>query len=425
MTALALYRAASTLGGPLIGLYLAHRRATGKEDRERFGERLGIATCPRPRGCLAWLHAASVGEALALLPLIAALRERWPMFALLLTTGTVTSARLLADRLPPGVRHQYVPVDRPSYVSRFLEHWRPDVVVWAESEFWPNLLSELKRRSTPVILVNGRVSARSFARWQRFPETIGTLLSTFSVCLGQSQSDTERLRRLGASSAEYGGNLKFAADPLPVDARLLAELDAAVGGRPCWLAASTHPGEEAIAAGVHRALSRIMPELLTIIVPRHPNRGHEVARELSAHGFVIARRAASQPLTRAVDLYVADTMGELGLFFCLADVAFIGKSLTARGGQNPLEAALLEAAIVHGPGMDNFVDIAERLRNADASETVADERALEAAVGRLLTDDSLRRRRCRAALAVARAESGVVDIIVDAIARTLPVGAGD
>jgi len=415
MTGLALYRLLTEIGAPLIRLYLARRRARGKEDGERFGERLGQPSQPRPEGPLIWLHAASVGESLSLVPLIEGVQRNWPEHRLLMTTGTVTSAKLMAERLPDGVVHQYVPVDRIGYVRRFLDHWRPDLVLWAESEFWPHLVSEPARRGVPLVLVNGRMSPRSYGRWQRYSGIIRRLLDGFTLCLAQTETDAERLRALGAPDTRCAGNLKFASRPLPADADALDELREAIGSRPVWLAASTHAGEEEIAGTVHTDLVPDHPELLTIIVPRHPDRGAEAASALAAAGLTVARRAAGDAIAPETDVYVADTIGELGLFYRLSPIAFIGKSLSADGGQNPIEAAQLGAAVVTGPKVSNFEEITRRMVAAGGAETVADADALSAAVGRLLADPELCESRAAAAQAFAAGESGVVDAIVEAL----------
>jgi len=415
MTGLALYRLLTEIGAPLIHLYLARRRARGKEDNERFAERLGQPSQPRPEGSLIWLHAASVGESLSLIPLIEGVQRNWPDHRLLMTTGTVTSARLMAERLPNGVVHQYVPVDRIAYVRRFLDHWRPDLVLWAESEFWPHLVGEPGRRGIPLVLVNGRMSPRSYGRWQRYSGVIRRLLDGFSLCLAQTETDAERLRTLGASDARCAGNLKFASRPLPADEDALAQLQGAIGSRPVWLAASTHAGEEEIAGSVHATLAPDHPGLLTIIVPRHPDRGAETAAVLAADGLTVARRAAGQPIGPETDIYIADTMGELGLFYRLSPIAFIGKSLTADGGQNPIEAAQLGAAVVTGQKVSNFEEITRRMVSAGGAETVGDADALADAIGRLLADPELCATRAEAARALASDETGVVDAIVDAL----------
>lgn len=419
---LSLYRWGSTLGGPLILAYLGKRLRRGKEDPTRFGERLGKPSIPRPEGRLIWIHAASVGESISVLPLIARLREDFPDTHVLLTTGTVTSARLLVERLPEGARHQFVPVDRISYVRSFLDHWKPDLAIWAESELWPNLLCQAAARKIPLVLVNGRMSDRSFARWRRTPRTIGRLLSCFSRCMGQSESDAERLRQLGAGSATCPGNLKHAAPPLPADPDALIDLKAAIGGRPIWLAASTHRGEEEICGQVHAELSAQFPDLLTVIVPRHPERGPAIAEDLRHNGLRTARRSAGDLPEAETEVYIADTIGELGLFYRLAQAAFIGKSLVSNGGQNPLEAAMLGCPVVFGPNMTNFRDMSQAMVVAGAAEEVGDRDGLRDALARLLSDDDTRRRRGQAGMDYATGEARVIDRVLEEISPFLRTG---
>ena len=407
-----LYRALTVLGGPLIGLYLRRRMARGKEDPTRFGERLGRPGRPRPAGRLVWLHGASVGEALSLLPLVERLAAR-PGWTVLMTTGTVTSARLMGERLPAGALHQYVPVDRPAFVRAFLEHWRPDLVLWAESDFWPNMLDALRRRHVPAVLVQGRVSPKSFAGWQRARGFIGRMLSTFSLCLAQTPEDARRLSALGARRVECRGNLKMAALPLPADATALDQARAAVGLRPLWLAASTHAGEEALAGRVHARLAGRFPDLLTIIAPRHPQRGADIAHELAAMGLEVGLRSAGTPPHGAV--YVADTLGELGLFYRLAPIVFMGKSMIGQGGQNPFEPARLGAAVLFGPHMDNFPAMAPAMVAAGAAAQVADEDELAEAVAARLADRQLLARHRAAAAAWAEGEAGVLDAVMDCL----------
>ena len=416
---LGLYRAITTLGAPLIQVYLGRRIKAGKEDPHRFNERLGIAALPRPEGALIWLHGASVGEAMSLLALIDRLRLAVPDASILVTTGTVTSARLLAERLPAGVVHQYVPVDRLGYVRRFLNHWRPDLTLWAESEFWPNLIVETAAGGNPLVLVNGRISASSFKGWSRAPKFIARLLGGFALCLGQTQGDAERLRALGAPGARSIGNLKFAAAPLPANEDHLAAMRSAAADRPVWLAASTWAGEETIAWQVHRDLAKRHPGLLTIIVPRHPGRGPEIAQELAQQGAKVKRRSAGVLPDAGTEVYIADTMGELGLFFTLAPVVFMGKSLTAEGGQNLLEPARLDCAILHGPRMSNFQDMSERMTAAGASLSIDDAAGLSNAVAELLADPAAAEALAEKAQAFAQAEAGVIDRLMDELAPYL------
>ncbi|MDA0239114.1 MAG: 3-deoxy-D-manno-octulosonic acid transferase [Proteobacteria bacterium] len=383
---LPLYRATTTLAAPFVHLYIAVRRWRDKEDSARVGERFGIANKSRPPGILVWLHAASIGESLSMLPLIETLLKDRPSMTVLVTTGTVSSAKLMGERLPDRAFHQYVPVDRVAYARRFLDHWHPDLALWAESEFWPNLISECHARGVPMVLVNGRISTKSYAGWQKARGVIAELLKDFALCFGQTQLDADRLKNLGAVQPLCVGNLKFAVPPLPVDDSQLQRLSETLADRPRWLAASTHPGEEEIIADVHRRLAKVSPNLVTLIAPRHPGRGDDIAALLRERGFSVAQRTKDQPLTPDVEIYVADTLGELGLFYRLVDIAFIGKSFVPLGGQNPLEALRLDCAVLHGPHMDNFRLIAEQMASAGCSIEVADGTMLGETLEGLLSD---------------------------------------
>lgn len=406
-----LYRAASHVLGPMISVYLNRRMAKGKEDPARFPERMGQASQARPSGSLVWLHGASVGECLSLLPLIERLLAQG--LKVLLTSGTVTSAQMMVDRLPAGAVHQFVPVDRPAWVRRFLDHWRPDLVLWAESDFWPNILAEIKKRQVPLILVQGRVSPRSLAGWKKAPGFIATILGRFDLCLGQTPGDADRLRQLGGGDCRCVGNLKQAVPPLPCDPAELERLRAMAAGRPLWLAASTHPGEEALVAKVHRALLDRFPDLLTVIVPRHPHRGPEIVAELPDCRL---RSAGAMP---EGGLYVADTMGELGLFFRLCPIVFMGKSLLAEGGQNPFEPARLGAAVLFGPRMSNFPDMVPSMLAADAAQQVGSPEELQHQVASLLAEPQLLAQRRAAAQAWSEAEAGALDQVMECLAPWL------
>jgi 3-deoxy-D-manno-octulosonic-acid transferase len=374
---LALYRGIGWGLKPLLPVFLGRRLKRGKEHPHRWRERLGVPGLPRPNGPLVWLHGASVGESLALLPLVTALRAARPDLVLLVTTGTVTSAALMGERLPSGALHQFIPIDAPWAVDRFLAHWRPDLVLWTESDLWPTILTQLKAHGTPAMLLNGRLSDRSFQRWQRAKPIIRHLLGCFSDVLARGEEDAARFRALGAVRVQAVGNLKLAAEPLPVDAAALAEARAQLGDRPVIAAASTHPGEEGLIADAHRALLADFPDLLTIIAPRHPNRGPELAAQL---GALCRSQGAGIP---AGGLYIADTMGELGLWYRLARVAVIGGSFIPHGGQNPTEAARLGVPVLFGPHMENFREESEGLLAEGRAERVSEE-ALAATLPHLL-----------------------------------------
>ena len=408
---IAAYRALTWAAGPLIHRYMQRRLNAGREDPQRFRERFGDASATRPNGPLVWLHASSVGESLSMLSLIKRLRRERPEVVILMTSGTVSSARILENRLPPGVIHQFVPVDRMSWVRRFLDHWQPDLVLWVESEFWPGVLSEVKRRAIPAMLMNARISARSWRGWRRAPWMIRRILQTFDLCMAQTELDAERLRDLGAVNIACPGNLKFAAEPLPADPDTLAALEAATAARPRWLAFSTHPGEEETIAVAHRILVRNLPDILTIIVPRHPARGPEIENILAASGTTVSVRSRSQLPDKNIGFLLADTMGELGVFFRLTDIAFVGGSLVPHGGQNPIEPARLGCPIVHGPHMENFLAIEGELNTAGASSvaTTAEEIARE--VGTLLSNAGMRQRRVAAARSVADGKFSIMDAV--------------
>ena len=421
----ALYRGLTALAAPVVPLVLRRRQAAGKEDPERRGERLGRPALPRPPGRLVWIHAASVGEALSVQVLLRRLLDRDPALSVLLTTGTVTSAQLMADRLPERALHQYVPVDRMPYVRRFLDHWRPDVVLWVESEIWPNLLSEIGRRAIPAAMVNARLSARSYDRWRRLPGAIRSLLSTFQVILPWNDETADRLRRLGIRQIGPVGNLKFSADPLPVDSEVLQSLKSAIGQRPVWLAVSTHKGEETLCAEAHRQVAASVDGLLTIIVPRHPARGPVITDALSATGLKAARRSSGALPMADTDAYIADTMGEMGTFLRLSPIVFVGGSLVPHGGHNPIEPAQLDSAILYGPHMGNFAEITGQLDDADAAVEVADAGALGEAVRRLLTEPDARQRLSDAAAGVAARNAGVIEATMTALDPLLGPGQTD
>lgn len=424
MSGLALYRAATLLAPPIAHLALTLRRAKGKEDASRLGERKGVASLPRPPGALAWLHAASVGEAQSSLVLIERLLEEFPDLYMLVTTGTVTSAAHLKNRLPPRAFHQYLPLDCPQWVTRFLDYWCPDIAFWMESELWPNLVSETMRRDIPALLVNARMSASSFRAWRRMDGMARHLISGFQACLAQTEEQAERLRQLGARNVSAPGNLKYSAAPLAFDQGGLESLQIEIGARPVWVAASTHNGEEVMVSNAHTALLSRIPDLLTIIAPRHPNRAAQIETVLAQRGHQCARRSSGAPITRDTAIYIADTLGELGLFYRLARIAFIGGSMANQGGHNPLEAAQLGCAIVHGPDMENFRSVADALAAEEGALTLRTAPELAAVVGEMFEDRDLWLARTQAAAKVARINSGVIDRIFDAIAPTVRAAIG-
>ena len=407
------YRVLSALLEPAAAGLLLWRRRRGKEDPERVAERRGHPSVRRPDKTLVWLHGASVGETVTLLPLVDKLKRRG--LAVLVTSGTVTSAKLLAARLPAGVIHQYLPLDVPRYVRRFLDYWRPELGLICESEIWPNLVIEARKRDIPLALVNARMSERSFKRWYKLPQTSRYLLSCFDTCLAQSQGDGERLAQLGAPRVSIAGNLKFDVPAPPADADTLAMLDGLTTGRPVWIAASTHPGEDELIISAHLGIKAHLPKLLTIIAPRHPQRGIEIEELAEANGVSVARRAAGQAPERDVDLYIADTVGELGLFYRLSQVAFLGGSLVPVGGHNPIEPAKLGCALLHGPHVKNFADVFAAFDRDGGSRETPDVQVLAGAVHRWLSDPASARQAARAAAQTSVQLGGALNRTIQAI----------
>jgi 3-deoxy-D-manno-octulosonic-acid transferase len=401
-----LYRTGLTVLEPAAAGLLHWRERKGKEDRARLRERQGWPSRERPPGHLAWLHGASVGETLSLLPVVEQLTQRG--VEVLITSGTRTSADVVSRRLPPGALHQFIPLDVPRYVRRFLDHWQPDLVLFAESEIWPNIIMETERRRIPVVLVNARLSERSYVRWSKLPHVARALFSRFALCIAQSADDAERLARLGAPRVSVAGNLKFDAVPPPSDPHALAALSGLVTGRPIWMAASTHPGEEAVAAEVHRILEARFPELLTIIVPRHPARGSDALEIARGADLRCVRRSDGEQPHRRTDVYVADTIGELGLFYRLSPVVFMGGSLVPHGGQNPIEPAKLGSAILHGPHVHNFSEVYSAIDRAGGALPVPDGPTLARALAELLGDPRIGREMARAAAATVERLGGAV-----------------
>jgi 3-deoxy-D-manno-octulosonic-acid transferase len=392
---LRIYRGSTRIAAPLAGLMLKRRLKRGKEQPTRVSERRGIPSIRRPPGPLVWVHGASVGEIMSVIPLLERIRAGG--HSVLLTSGTVTAARIAERRLPGGIMHQFSPLDSPAFVKRFLDHWQPDLALLTESEFWPNLITEATQRGTPFVLVNGRLSARSYGRWRHMKKTAAALLSRFDLCLVQEHEDANRLAALGAARVVTTGNLKFDVPPPPADPLALTALERAIQKRPIVLATSTHSGEESMVIEAHRRLRRVIPGLLTIITPRHPERGRGILEEAEENGMVAVLRSRGHLPDRGTEIYVADTIGELGLFYRLAPIVFVGGSLVKRGGQNPIEPAKLNSAILHGPYVSNFTAIYSELNRAHGAAMVTDLNSLTNSIQLLLEDPELVRSMAKSA----------------------------
>ncbi len=376
------WRALGLMAQPLAPLLLSQRAARGKEDRARLNERLGIAGVARPSGRLVWVHGARVGESLAALPRSEKLQEQ--DIAVLVTSGTVTSARMMQARLPAGAIHQFVPLDVPRAVSRFLDHWRPDAGLFVESDLWPNLIQAAAARGVKLALVNARISARSAAGWLRAPATARALLGSFAAVLAQDEEIADRFRALGARQVAVAGSLKADTPPLSCDGAALAQLRAQIGARPVLLAAQTHPGEDETVLPAHDMLRARFGDLLTILVPRHLERAADIAMLCGTRA--VTRRSLGETISAQTEVYIADTMGELGLFYRLAPFCFIGGTLVPMGGHNPLEPAVLKCAVLAGPHRASAVTAYDAILEAQGFGNVGTAGDIAREAARLIGD---------------------------------------
>lgn len=416
---LTLYRLGVALLEPFTPAILTARARRGKEDAVRLRERLGHASVARPAGPLIWIHAVSVGESLSVLPLVERLRERRPGATVLVTSGTVTSASLLARRLPAGAIHQYAPLDTPGASRRFLDYWRPDMAIFVESEFWPNLILGAEQRGARLVLMSARVTEKTAKGWRRARGMAAAVLKAFDLILPQDRATQQRLAPWGVGGPLV--NLKYVGEPLACDEAELARLKTAIGARPVVLAASSHPGEEALIAASLEAMPPLTPAPLLILAPRHPERGNEVAALLRGHGRIVAQRAAAEPITADADAYVADTLGEMGLWFRLADVAVMGGSFVdGIGGHNPLEPARLGAPPLTGPFAFNFTDVYGEMLAEQAALLADRPEDLTRLVHGLLSDPARAKRTGATARAFARSRSAALDEAWAALEPLLP-----
>ncbi len=399
----------------LLERLLEKRLNAGKEDPVRIDERRGVASRARPDGTLLWLHAASVGEAQSALILIKAILLDNPDLQILVTTGTLTSAQRMEEVLPEQAFHQYMPVDYPEWVTRFLDHWSPDLVLWMESELWPHILQEIEARNIPAALINARLSDRSFARWKLFKKSARAVLECFDLVLTQTELDAERYRALGAQNVHVSDNIKYSAGDLPHDEGDLKVLKGVLMSRPVLVYASTHAGEEEIIMRTQSILESSQPELISIIIPRHPDRGEAILDQAIEERFQAVLRGEDKALPdEDTQIYIANTMGELGLFYRLAEIVFIGRSLSddGGGGHNPIEAAQLGCAIVHGAKVQNLQEIFDDMETHKACLRVKNEQELVEGMQRLLEDPALRNSLIQNAQNFSNAKSHVIDTVI-------------
>jgi 3-deoxy-D-manno-octulosonic-acid transferase len=417
------YKTLTYISGPFLSLLLLWRCYNEKEDQARLNERKGQASHPRLNGELIWIHAASVGEAQSALILIKELSITDSKLNFLITSGTKTSAELMAKRLPQNAQHQYYPLDNPIWVRKFLNHWKPDLILWMESELWPNMLDAIKQRNITAFLVNARLSDRSSKRWSLFKASAKKILSTFTMILAQTNQDKDRFDALNALKTIVTDNLKYSASPLQYDQNDLRDLSKSINDRPIWVYASTHEGEEALAARIHSELKETYPNLLTIIVPRHPERRHDIQKTLNVMGLTTGLRGENKDLPCAdTEIYIADTLGELGLFYRLASIAVIGRSFSndGGGGHNPIEAAQLNCAITTGPNVQNQIQLFNEMFTAKAAMQVQTEQELINQLKLYLSDKGALDTAIKTAKNFAQSKDDIIHTVMDKIIPLLP-----
>lgn len=411
-----LYRLLSILILPFLLLYLRLRIKKGKEDTLRASEKLAKTSQARPQGDLIWLHAVSVGELNSALILLDEILKSDPKTNILVTTTTITSASILADKLNSyqgRVIHQFLPFDSYLIVKKFLNHWQPKTMIFLESEIWPNLISESKKRNIKTVLVNARMSQGSFEKWQMAQKIGFNIFNKFDLIFAQTNLDQQRLKALCLKEVLFLGNLKSQAANLECDQETLQKLQQQIKNRKIWLAASTHKGEEEVIISAHKKLKEKFPDILTVLVPRHPVRGDEIKELMTDVNF--SQRSQNQEITDNTELYFADTLGELGTFYRLCDISFIGGSIADVGGHNPFEAINLNSAVISGRNSFNFKEIYALLEENLAYFLVENESDLVNMVSELLTNDKLKSDTINNALEITKQEDSTCPKIVEKI----------
>lgn len=416
------YRVLTKYSGEILSLILSKRIKNQKELPERILEKKGICGLTRPKGEVLWIHAASVGESQSALILIKRITNITPNINILITTGTVTSAELMAKRLPSNAFHQFFPLDHPKWVKKFIDHWQPSAVLWMESELWPNMLNEIKVNNIPAILVNAHMSDKSFSSWKKMKPLAKHCLSAFTKILCQTNKDQKYFDYLGANKTVVTDNIKYAADPLGHNQHDLNTLKDSINNRPIWVFASTHDGEELLAYNTHKLLKQKIPNIMTIIVPRHPDRRKDIACELHDPDIITEFRGNAKILPHShTDIYIADTLGELGLFYSIAPITCIGRTFSndGGGGHNPIEPAQLSCAILYGPNVQNLQDIFDDMNKENVALKILDPEHLYKTLLRLFNDKDETSNLQRSALAHSKKKDHLIDTITSEITDTL------
>jgi len=416
------YKILLILATPILWAYLQYRAFKGKEVISRLGEKYGKSSRTRPDGSLIWIHAASVGEAQSALLLVNRLSKSNPTHSFLITSVTVTSAKMLKNNLPRHAFHQFVPIDNPIWVNRFINYWKPDMAMFMESEIWPTIITTLKENNIPTLIVNARLSQKSFTGWKKIKDVAENLFSSFDLILTQTKTDTDNFEYFGAN-AKTSGNIKLNADDLPFHEGDLKSFKQSVQNRPVWLYASTHEGEEELAAQTHIELKDEFPNLLTIIVPRHPARSGAIIAKLKPMGMTIKTRTHEKNLPdNDTDIYLANTLGELGLFYRVSPISMIGRSFSidGGGGHNPIEAAQLGSIVLTGPNIQFQKNLFNPMLLEDAAFQIKERQDLSKKIATLLSDETTLNNARQSTQNFINSIDSIVDAVITDIQKYIP-----
>jgi 3-deoxy-D-manno-octulosonic-acid transferase len=412
------YRFILYLLTPFLKLWIYYRLLRKKEHPTRFRERLGKSRLKRPDGLLFWFHGASNGECLSFLSLIKRYQTKYPNAHFLITSQTLTSCELLQSRLPKHSFHQFLPLDHPCFVKRFLNHWSPDYIFWTESELWPNLIFKASER-TPLILLNGRFSKKSFEWWKKIPDATKSLLNCFSLIFAGSQKDQERFQFFNHPHVHFLGNLKFAGRPLEANPSKVRELKSALKNRPIWTATCTHPGEEGFILKAHTVLKKSLKNVITILVPRHPHRADKLRQEWESKGFKVSQRSLNEPIRANTDILLFDTTGELGLIYRVCPITLVcGSLIEGIGGHNPLESANLKSAICTGPYIKNNQEIYAIFQKEQACKMIQNPKDIARTILPLLENTKERNALIKKSFTLANDQHHILDKIIQSIASS-------
>ena len=360
---------------PIIIIYRIFKK---KEDPKRFLEKIGKFNKKNTNDNLIWFHGSSVGEILSVVPLIEKLEKRKNIKKILITSNTLSSAKIIKKLKLKKTFHQFFPLDAEFLVEKFLNHWKPKAVFFIESEIWPNMIIKIKEKDIPLILLNARITKKSFQKWSGVLSFSKKIFNEFDLCLGQNNKTCNYLKILGAKNIKKIGNLKFSQSNSKLKNKSNSKIKKIFKKKKIIFSAiSTHKGEELFCGKVHANLKKKYKNIISIIIPRHIHRAHEIKQELNSNGLNVHLHTSKRQINSDTDIYLVDTFGETKSFLKLSKIAFMGKSIYAYGGQNPIEAARLGNRIIHGPNIENFIEVYDFLGKQGISTKIKSYKGLE------------------------------------------------